>query len=65
MGNPFDEDTQMGPVISANSKVRIAKMVDAAVLDGAKLRTGGCEPDLPDPFNRCAHLSFIFANPFI
>ena len=54
MGNPFDEDTQMGPVISAHSKVRIGKMVDAAVLDGAKLRTGGREPDLPDPFKRYA-----------
>lgn len=45
MGNPFDENTQMGPVISAASKTRITAMVDQAIhQDKAKVYTGGAAP---------------------
>jgi phenylacetaldehyde dehydrogenase len=40
MGDPFDVSTHMGPVISRNSRNRIAKMVDDAKAAGANVLTG-------------------------
>jgi acyl-CoA reductase-like NAD-dependent aldehyde dehydrogenase len=53
LGDPFDPATQMGPVISAASRDRIARMVDHAIkTDGAKVWTGACIPPMPTPFDR-------------
>jgi acyl-CoA reductase-like NAD-dependent aldehyde dehydrogenase len=52
LGNPFDMDTQMGPVISAASRQRIGKMVDEAVHSGAKIYSGARNlSTLPSPLN--------------
>lgn len=52
MGNPFSEDTQMGPVISEASKTRITGMVQDAVQHGAKVYTGAKAPSgLSSPYN--------------
>ena len=41
VGDPLDPDTQVGPVIDHENRDRIARWVEAAVGDGAKLLTGG------------------------
>ena len=53
MGDPTDMTTQMGPVISEASRIRIAGMVDKARAEGATVVTGGAAPtDLPEPFDK-------------
>jgi 1-pyrroline dehydrogenase len=41
VGDPFDPDVAVGPVISAEQQSRVAGMVDRAVAAGAELTTGG------------------------
>jgi betaine-aldehyde dehydrogenase/aminobutyraldehyde dehydrogenase len=41
VGDPASEETEMGPVISAAQRARIAGFVDRAVDEGATLATGG------------------------
>jgi acyl-CoA reductase-like NAD-dependent aldehyde dehydrogenase len=41
MGDPFAEDTAMGPVISAEQQARVAGMVDRAREGGAEVTVGG------------------------
>ncbi|MSX74964.1 MAG: aldehyde dehydrogenase family protein, partial [Actinobacteria bacterium] len=41
VGDPFDPDVAVGPVISADQQSRVAGMVDRAVAAGAELTTGG------------------------
>ena len=52
MGDPMQISTQMGPVISGASRVRIAAMVDNACSQGAKVWTGANIPVLPKPFDK-------------
>lgn len=52
LGDPFDDDTQMGPVISAASRTRIKSMVDEAVAQGAEVLAGGNIPAMPAPFDK-------------
>ena len=40
VGNPLDEDTDMGPMINEEQARRIERWVDAAVADGARVLTG-------------------------
>ncbi|GAB7142913.1 aldehyde dehydrogenase [Mycobacterium riyadhense] len=44
VGDPTDPDVQMGPLISAAQRDRVAAHVSGAVHDGAKLMTGGGRP---------------------
>ena len=41
LGDPLDADTDVGPVITAESGRRIVAMIDAAVAEGATAATGG------------------------
>ncbi len=41
VGDPFADDTYMGPVVSANQLERILSYVDAGSAEGATLMTGG------------------------
>ncbi|MEX2292538.1 MAG: aldehyde dehydrogenase family protein [Acidimicrobiales bacterium] len=41
LGDPLVSTTDVGPVITSDSAVRIMEMVDAAVADGATVLTGG------------------------
>jgi len=41
MGDPRDEATELGPVVSAEQQERVAGFVDRAVAAGAELVTGG------------------------
>jgi betaine-aldehyde dehydrogenase len=45
VGLPFDDQTQMGPLISGVQRGRVAGFVDRARAAGAKVLTGGGAPD--------------------
>jgi 1-pyrroline dehydrogenase len=49
-GDPFDEGTAMGPVISAEQLARVSGMVGRAVEAGAEVTVGGTELDRPGFF---------------
>ncbi|MGZ4676902.1 MAG: gamma-aminobutyraldehyde dehydrogenase [Acidimicrobiia bacterium] len=49
-GDPFDESTVMGPVISADQLARVSGMVSRAVEAGAEVTVGGSELDRPGFF---------------
>ena len=55
LGDPFDTDTQMGPVISKASRTRIHEMVSKAASEGATIVTGGKVPQMSQPFNDGAY----------
>lgn len=44
VGNGLNEDTEMGPVISAQSKFRIEQLVDDGVSEGAEILVDGRNP---------------------
>jgi acyl-CoA reductase-like NAD-dependent aldehyde dehydrogenase len=49
LGDPMDEQTQMGPIANENQYRRVLRMISEAKEDGAELVTGGGTPaDRPD-----------------
>jgi acyl-CoA reductase-like NAD-dependent aldehyde dehydrogenase len=42
-GNPFDEATRLGPVVSADQRDTVRKYIEKGIDEGAKLVTGGAE----------------------
>jgi acyl-CoA reductase-like NAD-dependent aldehyde dehydrogenase len=42
-GDPFDESTVLGPLVSAAQRERVRGYIEAGVAEGAKLVTGGAE----------------------
>jgi betaine-aldehyde dehydrogenase len=44
VGDPLDDDTQVGPLISARQRERVAGFVDRAKAAGATILTGGTIP---------------------
>lgn len=53
LGDPFDMTTQMGPVITNESRTRIAGMVDGAKAQGAVVHAGAqAATGMPAPFNK-------------
>jgi len=47
VGDPADERTQMGPLITDRHRDSIESYVTMGVEDGGQLRTGGLRPDVP------------------
>jgi betaine-aldehyde dehydrogenase len=45
LGAPFDDDTEMGPLISGVQRERVQGFVERAKADGARILTGGGVPD--------------------
>jgi 1-pyrroline dehydrogenase len=45
LGDPSDEATELGPVVSAGQRDRVAGFVDRAAARGATVATGGTKPD--------------------
>ncbi len=43
-GDPFDESTTLGPVVSARQLKRVRALIGAGVAEGARLLTGGTDP---------------------
>ena len=52
VGNPADERTQMGPLISARHRESVERYVEMGVAEGGRLRTGGVRPH-GAAFDRC------------
>jgi phenylacetaldehyde dehydrogenase len=52
LGDPFDVTTQMGPVISGNSRKRISGLVDRAKKEGAHVFCGADIPSMQPPFDK-------------
>ncbi|HTO26467.1 MAG TPA: 5-carboxymethyl-2-hydroxymuconate semialdehyde dehydrogenase [Gaiellaceae bacterium] len=49
VGDPFDEATELGPLIRPEHHARVLEYLDSAVADGARLLAGGKRPDsLPE-----------------
>ena len=44
VGDPADERTQMGPLITARHREGIERYVDIGIADGGRIRTGGTRP---------------------
>jgi malonate-semialdehyde dehydrogenase (acetylating) / methylmalonate-semialdehyde dehydrogenase len=47
-GYGLDEGVQMGPVISAESRARVERLIDQAIRDGARAIVDGRNPDIPN-----------------
>ena len=47
IGDPAQEDTQLGPVISERARQRVLGFIEGAVGDGAQIACGGGVPDDP------------------
>jgi 1-pyrroline dehydrogenase len=59
VGDPADEATEVGPLVSAGQRERVAGMVERAVSGGAELVTGGSALDRPGFFYEAT----VVANP--
>jgi acyl-CoA reductase-like NAD-dependent aldehyde dehydrogenase len=47
IGDPASTDTQLGPLISARQRDKVANLILAGIDDGARLAAGGGVPELP------------------
>ncbi|MFS8101812.1 aldehyde dehydrogenase family protein [Lentzea alba] len=48
LGNGFDEDTESGPLVSAEHRAKVESYVEIAKQEGATLKAGGKRPDEPE-----------------
>ena len=52
IGDPLDATTDIGPLVSAAQRDKVASYVDIGVNEGAKVAVGGKAPSLPAPYDR-------------
>ena len=52
VGDPLDPNTDIGPLISAPHRARVASIVDRAPAQGGRIVSGASSPDLPGFFYR-------------
>lgn len=57
LGDPALPDTQMGPLISARQRDKVAALIQSGLDEGATLKAGGKKPSLPEPFDAGFFLS--------
>ncbi|MEV0729670.1 aldehyde dehydrogenase family protein [Polymorphospora sp. NPDC050346] len=48
LGDPFDPDTRLGPLVSATQRDRVRKHIARGLADGGRLVTGGPDAPVPD-----------------
>lgn len=60
LGNGFDEDTQSGPLISAEHREKVENYVEIGKEEGAKLLVGGARPENPELQDGFFYLPTIF-----
>jgi acyl-CoA reductase-like NAD-dependent aldehyde dehydrogenase len=53
LGNPLDEDTEMGPLTSKQHQERVLHYVKVAKQEGGEVLAGGCVPDREDLAKGC------------
>jgi acyl-CoA reductase-like NAD-dependent aldehyde dehydrogenase len=52
LGDPSDEDTQMGPIVSERQRRRVLGYVELGAEEGGRVVAGGGTPQLDAPFDR-------------
>ncbi|RWZ58009.1 betaine-aldehyde dehydrogenase [Halobacillus fulvus] len=62
LGNGFDEDTQSGPLISAEHREKVENYVEVGKKEGANLLVGGARPTDPELQNGFFYLPTIFTD---
>ncbi|UOQ92247.1 betaine-aldehyde dehydrogenase [Halobacillus shinanisalinarum] len=62
LGSGFDEDTQMGPLISAEHLAKVEKYVETGINEGATLAVGGGRPENPELQKGFFYLPTIFTD---
>lgn len=62
LGNGFDENSQSGPLISAEHRTKVEQYVEIGKKEGATLAVGGQRPDDPELQNGFFYLPTIFTN---
>ncbi len=62
LGSGFDEDTQMGPLISAEHLQKVEEYVEAGVQEGATIAVGGKRPEDPELQKGFFYLPTIFTD---
>ncbi|SFQ30107.1 betaine-aldehyde dehydrogenase [Salibacterium halotolerans] len=62
LGSGFNENTQSGPVISAEHRDKVEKYVEIAKKEGAKLEVGGSRPEDPELQDGFFYLPTVFSN---
>ncbi|WP_205093613.1 betaine-aldehyde dehydrogenase [Thalassobacillus pellis] len=62
LGNGFDEDTQSGPLISAEHRAKVEEYVETGKQEGAELILGGKRPDQEELQNGFFYLPTIFTH---
>ncbi|WP_202079083.1 betaine-aldehyde dehydrogenase [Caldalkalibacillus salinus] len=60
LGNGFEEETQSGPLISAEHRAKVEEYVEIAKQEGAHLLVGGARPEDPELQNGFFYLPTIF-----
>ncbi|MGQ7788235.1 aldehyde dehydrogenase [Nesterenkonia sp. K-15-9-6] len=49
IGDPLQDETELGPLAFAAQRDKVASYVEAGVAEGARVHTGGCRPDTQLP----------------
>jgi betaine-aldehyde dehydrogenase len=62
LGSGFDEDTQMGPLISAEHLAKVEEYVEKGKEEGATLAVGGSRPEAPELQDGFFYLPTIFTD---